>query len=98
MDHLTSARWTVALAAAAALLWAGVAMAAERQRRSARPRRPGSKVSLKVGQPAPEIALAPLTFEKDANGEMVGRIGRQKIKLSAFRARAPVVIFSSSYT
>lgn len=59
--------------------------------------RPGA-VTLNPGQAAPEVALSPLTFAADANGLMVGTIGKEKVKLSDYKGKAPIVIFSSSYT
>jgi len=57
-----------------------------------------SKVQLKVGQDAPDFELLSLEFEKDEKGEMVGTIGSKKVKLSAFKGKTPVCLFSSSYT
>lgn len=95
---MSSTRRTLAvvLIAAGAVALAGVAGAAARDRRPrrARPGRP----QLTVGQAAPDFELAPLTFERNAQGERVGRIGKKKVKLSAFRGKAPVCIFASSYT
>jgi len=68
---------------------------ADAQRRP--PRRPRGP-QLKVGQVAPEIELSPLTFKKNDKGEMVGLIGKEKVKFSTYKGKAPVVIFSSSYT
>ena len=34
----------------------------------------------------------------DANGQLVGTIGKEKVKLSDYKGKAPIVIFSSSYT
>jgi hypothetical protein len=87
------------LAAAMAVLAAGPAMTAEKDKaqRPDRPRRPGGPV-LKVGQRAPDFELPPLTFRENDEGDTVGRIGQGKVKLSAFRGKAPVCIFSSSYT
>lgn len=67
------------------------------------PARPGSSrrfrnVKLKIGQPAPDVVLSPLTFVKNDQGELVGKIGREKVKLSDYKGKAPVCIFSSSYT
>ncbi len=59
---------------------------------------PRSKVDLKPGQPAPDVALSPLTFKTNDKGEEVGTIGLEKVKLSDFKGKAPIVIFSSSYT
>jgi len=53
---------------------------------------------LVIGQDAPDFELSPLTFETDANGLEVGRIGSEKVKLSDYKGKAPVCIFSSSYT
>ena len=82
---------------AAGLLVASMAWAADAPRRPARARRPG-RPKLEVGQQAPDFELAPLTFSKNAKGDEVGRIGERKVKLSAFRGKAPICIFSSSYT
>jgi hypothetical protein len=60
--------------------------------------RPGAAVALQTGQAAPDVALAPLTFAADANGQLVGTIGKDKLKLSDYKGKAPIVIFSSSYT
>jgi hypothetical protein len=59
--------------------------------------RPGA-VTLEPGQAAPDVALYPLTFTADANGRQVGTIGDRKVKLSDYKGKAPIVIFSSSYT
>jgi len=82
---------------AATILVAGSAAAGQR-RRPAGPRGRFGAAQLKIGQAAPEFVLAPLEFEKDKKGELVGRIGTKKVKLSDFRGKAPVCIFSSSYT
>ena len=60
--------------------------------------RRSSRVNLKVGQIAPDFALAPLKMEKDKKGQPVWKIGKDKIKLSTYKGKAPVCIFSSSYT
>lgn len=85
---------SIGLLLAATILIA--ATQAEAQRRPPRRRRSGPE--LKVGQVAPEIELSPLTFKKNDKGKMVGMIGTKKVKLSTFKGRAPVCIFSSSYT
>ena len=59
--------------------------------------RPGA-VTLQPGQAAPDVALSPLTFAADANGQQVGTIGARKVKLSDYKGKTPIVIFSSSYT
>ena len=59
--------------------------------------RPGA-VTLEPGQAAPDVALSPLTFVADANGRQVGTIGGRQVRLSDYKGKAPIVIFSSSYT
>ena len=85
------------LLGAATIVFACTHAAAQRQRPSARGRG-FSRPELKVGQVAPDVELAPLELEKNKKGEMVPKIGETKIKLSAFKGKAPVCIFSSSYT
>ena len=85
---------SIALLLGATILIA--ATQADAQGRPPRRRRGGPQ--LKVGQPAPEIDLAPLSFKKDDKGKMVVVIGTKKVKLSTFKGKAPVCIFSSSYT
>jgi hypothetical protein len=85
---------------ASAVSWA--APPAGSGKSSPRPRartdaRPGA-VTLNPGQAAPDVALSPLTFAADANGQLVGTIGKEKVKLSDYKGKAPIVIFSSSYT
>lgn len=60
--------------------------------------RPGARVVLKTGQAAPDVALWPLDETTDANGQEVIKIASKPLKLSSYKGRAPVVIFSSSYT
>ena len=88
---------TALLAAGAVMLTVSPAIAAGRAPGIARPRQP-ARAQLDAGRPAPDFELPPLTFEKNENGEMMGRIGEKKVKLSAFRGKAPVCVFSSSYT
>ena len=63
-----------------------------------RPGRPGSGASLKVGQKAPDVELAVLEFHKDKKGQVTGAIGPKPVKLSTYKGKAPICIFSSSYT
>ena len=84
--------WPALLLAGGGMLAAG----ADAPRRPIRWRRPS--VQLQVGQAAPDFALPPLTYGKNDKGEEVGKIGTKEIKLSDFRGKAPVCIFSSSYT
>ena len=85
------------LLVATGVLACSAAWAAERPRPVRRGPRPGA-VTLKPGQPAPDIALHPLTFKTNDKGDQVGTIGQEKVKLSAYKHKAPIVIFSSSYT
>jgi len=91
---------SVAVALASAASWAAQPDARDRPaaKQEARPgARPGA-VTLEPGQAAPDVALSPLTFAADANGQQVGTIGKEKVKLSDYKGKAPIVIFSSSYT
>ena len=81
----------------AAAMAAPAAAAAQRDRGRPRPGRP-TRASLRPGVEAPDFELAPLTFETDDKGNTVGKIGEKKVKLSDFRGKKPVCIFSSSYT
>ena len=85
------------LAAAAVVLAAGWSVAAPRERTNRRParRRP---TTLKIGQIAPDFELPTLTLEKNKEGELAGKITKEKIKLSSFRGQQSVVVFFSSYT
>lgn len=93
MNRMTRLR-SIGLLLAVTILIA--ATQADAQRRPPRRRRGGPE--LKIGQVAPEIELFPLTFKKNDKGEMVGMIGTKKVKLSTFKGKAPVCVFSSSYT
>ena len=93
MSRMTRLRGIGLLLAATILIAATQAAA---QKRPPRRRRGGPQ--LEVGQVAPEIELFPLTFKENDKGEMVGTIGTKKVKLSTFKGKAPVCIFSSSYT
>jgi len=86
------------LSSIALLLGATILIAATQADAQRRPTRRPSGPQLKVGQDAPEIELSPLTFAKNDKGEMVGTIGTEKVKLSTYKGKAPVVVFSSSYT
>ena len=87
--------WKVLLLLAAAALVALPAVAQQRERSFGRMR---GGAQLTVGQPAPDMTLSPLTFARNDKGEMVGTIGVEKVKLSDFKGKAPICIFSSSYT
>ena len=86
---------------ASAASWAAEPAASDRfsTRQKARAdARPGAAAALQPGQTAPDVTLSPLTFAADANGQPVGTIGKEKLKLSDYKGKAPIVIFSSSYT
>jgi len=53
---------------------------------------------VKVGAEAPDFELPWLKLEKDAKGQIAGKISKEKVKLSSFRGKKVVCIFSSSYT
>ena len=89
-------RRTAIVAGALGLMAAGWCLAQQRQRRPRGARRPWNV--LRVGQPAPDFELPVLKFEKDKQGELVGKITDEKVKLSSFRGRRSVVVFFSSYT
>jgi hypothetical protein len=92
---MNTVRWRVlGLLAGVALIAAPVL--AQPRSRPARPSR--GRVQLKVGRQAPDVELHPLTFEKNDKGELVGKIGAEWVKLSDFKGKAPICIFSSSYT
>ncbi len=85
---------------ASAASWAAQPAASDRTGPGQKARtdsRPGA-VTLNPGQAAPDVALSPLTFAADANGQQVGTIGARKVKLSDYKGKTPIVIFSSSYT
>ena len=69
-----------------------------RRERPGRQARPGMGVSIRTGQDAPDVALYPLTMTTDANGVEVAKVGETKVRLSDYKGKAPIVIFSSSYT
>ena len=102
MDSTTRLRRVGLLLAVATITIASAYAAAQKPKPPARGKPPTRgrrpRVELKVGQVAPDVELAPLEFEKNDKGEMVPKIGEKKIKLSTFKGKAPVCIFSSSYT
>jgi hypothetical protein len=97
MNTTTRLRRVGLLLAAATITIASAYAVAQKPKPPARRKRP-SRPELKVGQVAPDVELAPLEFEKNEKGEIVPKIGEKKIKLSTFKGKAPVCIFSSSYT
>jgi len=60
--------------------------------------RPPVRPTLKPGAEAPDFELARLALHKNAKGQTVGKISKEKVKLSSFRGKKVVCIFSSSYT
>ena len=61
-------------------------------------REPPAPPRLAVGQEAPDFELPRLAFETDKDGNTVGKISDQKVRLSALRGKKPVCVFFSSYT
>ena len=49
-------------------------------------------------KPAPDFELAVLEEDLDEEGEKIGRITDQKVKLASFRGKKVVCLFMSSYT
>lgn len=97
MRRIRFLRPAAVLLVATVVLACSVAWAEEKPRPVRRgPRRGG--VTLEPGQVAPEVALHPLVFKTSDKGEEIGTIGQEKVKLSDYRHKAPIVIFSSSYT
>jgi len=99
--HHMARRKTVLLAAAVVSAGALFSMALAAEKAPARRDRqswPGASVTVKPGQAAPDVELWPLTMATDANGQEVARVGDKKVKLSDYKGKAPLVIFSSSYT
>ncbi len=82
-------------------LLAGWALAADAPRKKAPTRKSRSSrwaSMLKVGQDAPDFEIATLTLEKNDEGVIVGKISKEKVKLSSHEGKKIVCIFSSSYT
>ncbi len=62
-------------------------------------RRPSPGASaIKVGKPAPDFELPRLIITRDADGNPIGKISEEKIKLSSFYGKKPVCLIMSSYT
>lgn len=53
---------------------------------------------IKPGMTAPDFQLARLTLKDDGRGGKVGVLSEEKVRLSSFRGKRAVCIFSSSYT
>ena len=90
-------RWLAMLgvvAAVSAVAW--TAAEPRRQRAGKRARRPRNV--LKTGQAAPDFELAVLKCARNKKGERVGKITKERVRLSSFRGRQSVVVFFSSYT
>lgn len=51
-----------------------------------------------VGKPAPDFDLPKLAIGRDADGEPIGKISEEKIRLSSFFGKKPVCVIMSSYT
>jgi len=59
--------------------------------------RPGQKF-LEPGQEAPDLTLPRLAVETDKDGNPAGKVSDQKVTVSSFRGKKPVVVIFSSYT
>jgi hypothetical protein len=55
-------------------------------------------IALNLGQVAPDFELPRLTIETDNQGEPIGKISTETVKLSSFRGKLPVFLIFSSYT
>ncbi|MBM4017279.1 MAG: hypothetical protein FJ288_02970 [Planctomycetes bacterium] len=53
---------------------------------------------LQPGQPAPDVELPRLVVEKGQDGQSLGKLSREKVKLSSFAGRKPVCLIFTSYT
>ncbi len=66
---------------------------------SAQGRRPSAgAAAIKIGEPAPDFELPKLIITRDADGNPIGKVSEEKIKLSSFRGKKPVCLIMSSYT
>ncbi len=54
--------------------------------------------AITVGEIAPDFELPRLIITRDADGNPIGKISEEKIKLSSFRGKKPVCLIMSSYT
>ena len=57
-----------------------------------------AKSKIVVGRKAPDFELPKLTLTTDADGNPIGKVSDEKIKLSSFRGKKPVCLIMSSYT
>lgn len=57
-----------------------------------------STAQVEIGKPAPDFELPLLKQEVNEKGEKVGRITDAKVRLSSFRGKKVVCLFTSSYT
>ena len=60
--------------------------------------RRASSGAITVGEAAPDFELPRLIITRDADGNPIGKISEEKIKLSSFRGKKPVCLIMSSYT
>jgi hypothetical protein len=94
-----------------AILVAPMVLAAERAGAPARPeaprpdgaqpdgaRQPSRMKMLQPGQAAPDIELPRLVLEKDKDGNAVGKLSQERVKLSSFAGAKPVCLIFTSYT
>jgi hypothetical protein len=60
-------------------------------------RRPDTRM-LQSGQAAPDIELPRLVVSKDAAGNAVGKVSKERVNLSALAGAKPVCLIFTSYT
>lgn len=82
----------------AVMLLAAQFACAQESGRKRNDRRQPAKPHMAVGQESVDFELPLLAFEKDDEGNDVGIISTNLVKLSSFRGEKVVCIFSSSYT
>ena len=91
-------RWITPALAFAAMMTLALSSAGAQPARRTGGRRRMMRPTIRPGTEAPDFELPRLTLEKGANGKVVGKISKEKVKLSSFRGKKVVCIFSSSYT
>ena len=95
--HLKRREWRVLLACLAAALVLVQVAAAPRDPR----RRPGERripPPLVIGQKAPDVELPRLVLTKTKDGNLLGKLSEEKVKLSSAWSKRPACLFVSSYT
>ena len=89
---------TILSLAIASLFLASSIPAAERPDGQRQPMRKPGGVFLEPGQEAPDLTLPRLAVETDKDGNPAGKVSDQKVTVSSFRGKKPVVVIFSSYT